>query len=209
MKRILIIATVFFICPFLFSNENKIKEASYNNLFNGNSIELNEELDSSYEENNTNPFDFRIYGKSKPKSKVSKYKMHLGVGIGLLVPGVILFVSSFILIGVGVYLILYTETYNRTVQNTMYSLRGPTYTESTSYQPYQTHGIVMAGVGALFFVVGLGLMIPGIVNLALTAKYKQKKRSENIFNKVFANMLLDLNYDYYNEKYNLMVGFKL
>ena len=145
--------------------------------------------------------------KKTKKSNNSLYAFHKKIGTGLLIPGVILTVTGFIMMGAGVPLSIISEERSSTSINSSYIYQ-QNYTGAsrytTSYEtvyPYQAVGIPLAATGGLFFVVGIGLMVPGIVNLVKVAKYKNKSSLSSGF-------ALNLNYNPFDESINLNAKFK-
>ena len=213
MNKIISLFLMLLVASFLYSNEkdtNFIERDSSNLFVFQDDVEESNIIikDPLYVSKSCFTFGVQSFEKYAAQKKVTPYLKHLYIGIGLLVPGVILTVLSIPLIAAGVVLTTWSETRTEVVYDSWVyakeSVGGSTMVtkpvEYTVY-PYQAVGIPLASTGGLFFVVGVPLLIVGAVNLAKAAKYKMKRTELN------NNFAFSLNYNLNDESINFLLKY--
>jgi len=198
---------------FSFSNEKEVKSKTVD--IQNKSIQMNfiiQKGSNNFSESFiTDTEDLETYALKK-RSKAQLYAFHKKVGTGLLVPGVILFSLGFILMCAGIPLSVISEeisyrSYSYSYYYEYYGTTGNMYSRGyETIYPYQGVGIPLAATGGLFFCIGLGLLIPGAVNLAKAAKLKPAKSKKKA--ELTGQLAINFNYDPFNESINLNVKFK-
>lgn len=200
MKRIFLLFFLVFNTMLFFGNEKQVVDPNSRGtypLFTFNQISDSDK--SPLKQNNQNINESSFYdiinyaSDTQTKRKLNK---NLIAGIVCLsIGGGLLIVFAPIFIGVGVYLILFTDT-----MNVHYWSYGSEVYATQTYHPYETEGIVLAAFGGLFFLASIPLIIVGAINLYLGIKKRAMGYNDE---KESSRLSLNLNFNAEKKEYDL------
>jgi hypothetical protein len=187
MRRYLILLVIFLLPVNFFGNENLSIDAVKENPANVS--------DCAFKINTSDNLylqDIELYAK---KSSKSNYKINLGIGLGLLIPGIIMiFPLAMTLIPVGVVLMV--------VPDRGYTWANGDYAEWVSPEKYNA-GLACTILGGILFVTGAAFVIVGAVNIGIAYRKKHGRAERKTGS--FA-MLVDYKSDFKSKKDELLIG---